>query len=180
MPIATSNSIGATTITRKVFLLSITETGATTLSNDGSKLSYFSDNNSRIAYYQGSPEIWWTRSPSLFGVWCVNADGVWNSYFSSDSYGVRPTFIVDSSLFVDENGYIFLSRPPVISSSLGTSGTDLGEKKDVFNVTYSVSDPDGDALTVIEKIDNVTVNTKTNISSGSSLTFSNLNDLTSF
>ena len=93
---------------------------------------------------------------------------------------MRPTFIVDSSLFVDENGYISLSRPPVISSSLGTSGTDLGEKKDVFNVTYSVSDPDGDALTVIEKIDNVTVNTKTNISSGSSLTFSNLNDLTSF
>lgn len=93
---------------------------------------------------------------------------------------MRPTFIVDSSLFVDENGYISLNLPPVISSSLGTSETDLGEKKDVFNVTYSVSDPDGDALTVIEKIDNVTVNTKTNISSGSSLTFSNLNDLTSF
>ena len=183
LPIAAGNSIGATTITRKVFLLSITETGATTLSNDGSKLSYFSDNNSRIAYYQGSPEIWWTRSPysnnSSF-VWCVSSDGDWYYLSASDSCGVRPTFIVDSSLFVDENGYISLSRPPVISSSLGTSGTDLGEKKDVFNVTYSVSDPDGDALTVIEKIDNVTVNTKTNISSGSSLTFSNLNDLTSF
>lgn len=183
LPIAAGNSIGATTITRKVFLLSITETGATTLSNDGSKLSYFSDNNSRIAYYQNSPEIWWTRSPGSDysnHVYCVYSDGGWLSYYASNSYGVRPTFIIDSSLFVDENGYISLNRPPVISSSLGTSGTDLGEKKDVFNVTYSVSDPDGDALTVIEKIDNVTVNTKTNISSGSSLTFSNLNDLTSF
>lgn len=73
-----------------------------------------------------------------------------------------------------------MSHPPVISSSLGASGTDLGEKKDVFNVTYSVSSPDGKALTVTEKIDNVTVNTRTNISSDSSLTFSNLNDLTSF
>lgn len=183
LPIAKGSSIGATTITRKVFLLSITETGATTLSNDGSKLSYFSDNNSRIAYYQNSPGIWWTRSPdSSYSrrVYCVGAAGDWLYYFASSSYGVRPTFIIDSSLFVDENGYISLNRPPVISSSLGTSGTDLGEKKDVFNVTYSVSDPDGDALTVIEKIDNVTVNTKTNISSGSSLTFSNLNDLTSF
>lgn len=183
LPIVAGNSIGATTITRKVFLLSITETGATTLSNDGSKLSYFSNNKSRIVYYQNSPQIWWTRSPysrdSGF-MYCVGADGDWFDVYVSDSCGVRPTFIIDSSLFVDENGYIVLNPPPVISSSLGTSGTDLGEKKDVFNVTYSVSNPDGDALTVIEKIDNVTVNTKTNISSGSSLTFSNLNDLTSF
>ena len=183
MPIAAGVSIDATTITRKVFLLSITETGAATLNNDGSKLSYFSDDNSRIAYYQNSPEFWWTRSPysgDSYDVCCVRTDGGWGLCSANGSYGVRPTFIIDSSLFVDENGYISLNRPPVISSSLGTSGTDLGEKKDVFNVTYSVSDPNGDALTVIEKIDNVTVNTKTNISSGSSLTFSNLNDLTSF
>ena len=118
-------------------------------------------------------ELLTIRAPPVFG-------GLALPTRASNSGGVRPTFIVDSSLFVDENGYISLSHPPVISSSLGTSGTDLGEKKDVFNVTYSVSDPNGDTLTVIEKIDNVTVNTKTNISSGSSLTFSNLNDLTSF
>lgn len=184
LPITAGASIGATTITKKVFLLSITETGAATLSNDGSKLSYFSGNNSRIAYNgSGNATTWWTRSPfsgiSSY-VYCVHANGDWNGNGASNSYGVRPTFIIDSSLLVDEDGYIYVSRPPVISSSLGASGTDLGEKKDVFNVTYSVSDPDGDALTVIEKIDNVTVNTKTNISSGSSLTFSNLNDLTSF
>ena len=183
LPIAAGSSIGATTITRKVFLLSITETGAATLNNDGSKLSYFSNNNNRIAYYQDSPEIWWTRSPvSDFSnrVYCVGTNGGLSSNIASNSYGVRPTFIVDSSLFVDENGYIVLNRPPVISSSLGTSGTDLGEKKDIFDVNYSVSDPDGDTLTVIEKIDNITVNTRTNVSSGSSLTFSNLNNLTSF
>lgn len=183
LPIVAGNSIGATTITRKVFLLSITETGATTLSNDGSKLSYFSDNNSRIAYYQNSPEVWWTRSPrSNYSnrVYCVDTDGVWDYYYASGSGGVRPTFIIDSSLFVDENGYIIYNTPPVISSSLGVSGTDLGEKKDIFDVIYSVSDSNGDALTVTEKIDNIIVNTRTNISSGSSLTFSNLNDLASF
>ena len=184
LPIAAGNSIGATTITRKVFLLSITETGATTLNNDGSKLSYFS-NNSRIAYYGNSDKatIWWTRSPYPYdsgSVYCVLTNGDWGGYNASNSGGVRPTFIIDSSLLVDEDGYIHVNRSPVISSSLGASGTDLGEKKDVFNVTYSVSNPDGNALTVTEKIDNVTVNTRTNISSDSSLTFSNLNDLTSF
>lgn len=184
LPIAAGASIGATTITKKVFLLSITETGATTLNNDGSKLSYFSDNNSRIAYNgSGNATTWWTRSPSSISsrdVCCVGTDGVWGYCRAGSSRRVRPTFIIDSSLLVDEDGYIHVSRPPVISSSLGASGTDLGEKKDVFNVTYSVSNPDGNALTVTEKIDNVTVNTRTNISSDSSLTFSNLNDLTSF
>lgn len=183
LPIAAGTSIGATTITKKVFLLSITETGVTTLNNDGSKLSYFSDNNSRIAYNgSGNAITWWTRSP-LSGdsnyVSCVYSNGGWYYSYASNSYGVRPTFIVDSSLLVDENGYIHFS-PPVISSSLGTSGTDLGEKKDVFNVTYSVSDPYGNNLTITERIDNITVNTRTNVSSGSSLTFSKLNDFASF
>ena len=182
LPIAAGISIGATTITKKVFLLSITETGATTLSNDGSKLSYFSDNNSRIAYYGNDATIWWTRSPfqiipSL--VFCVGADGSGSGGKVGDSSGVRPTFIVDSSLLVDDDGYIHFPFP-VISSSLGTSGTDLGEKKDVFNVTYSVSDPRGNNLTITERIDNININTKTNISSGSSLTFSKLNDFASF
>lgn len=184
LPIAAGASIGATTITKKVFLLSITETGASALSNDGSKLSYFSNNNSRIAYDgNGNAITWWTRSPysniSNY-VYCVNTLGGQYDSNASNSYGVRPTFIIDSSLLVDEDGYIHVSSPPVISSSLGASGTDLGEKKDIFNVTYSVSSPNGNALTVIEKIDNVIVNTRTNISSDSLLTFSNLNDLTSF
>ena len=183
LPIAAGASISATTTKSKVFLLSITETGAMTLNNDGSKLSYFSDNDSRIAYYNNSASIWWTRSPDSGrsgNVYGVSTGGDWNYYLARGSGGVRPTFIVDSSLQVDDNGYIIYNAPPVISSSLGVSGTDLGEKKDVFNIIYSVSDPDGDTLTVTEKIDNITVNTRTNISSGSSLTFSNLNDLASF
>ena len=183
LPIAAGASIDATTTTTKVFLLSITETGATTRNNDGSKLSYFSDNDSRVAYYNGSASYWWTRSPYSYYsglVYYVDTNGGWYGSNAGNSRGVRPTFIVDSSLQVDDNGYIIYNVPPVISSSLGVSGTDLGEKKDVFDVIYSVSDSNGDALTITEKIDDITINTRTNISSGSSLTFSNLNDLASF
>lgn len=177
------SEISGTTTTSKVFLLSIAEAGISYLSDDGSELSYFSDNNSRIAYYNGFASYWWTRSPNTdaeYSVCAVSSNGEYGANDASNSYGVRPTFIVDSSLQVDDNGYIIYNAPPVISSSLGVSGTDLGEKKDVFNVTYSVSDPNGDALTITEKIDNITVNIRENISSGSSLTFSNLNNLTSF
>lgn len=183
LPIGAGASINPTTITTKVFLLSISETGAATLSYDGSKLSYFSDKNSRIAYYKDSAAFWWTRSPNPLNsatVYCMDKDGDQDYYVTTLSRGVRPTFIVDSSLKVDDNGYIVYDNPPVISSSLGTSGTDLGEKKDVFDVTYSVSDSDRDVLTVTEKIDNIVVNTRKNIFSGSSLTFSNLNNLASF
>ena len=184
LPITAGASTSATKTTSKVFLLSITETGAITKNNDGSKLSYFSDNSSRIAYYNGSAVAWWTRSPdssdSAF-VSAVDTSGGWNlDCDASLSFGVRPTFIVDSSLQVDDNGYIIYNTPPVISSSLGVSGTDLGEKKDIFDVNYSVSDLNSDTLTVTEKIDNIVVNTRENISSGSSLTFSKLNDITSF
>lgn len=164
-------------------MLSITETGATIFSDDGSKLSYFSNSKSRIAYYDNDTATWWTRSPSSLNssaVSCVSRNGDRINGSVGSHYGVRPTFIVDSSLRVDDNGYIVYDNPPAISSSLGTSGTDLGEKKDVFDVTYSVSDSDGDVLTVTEKIDNIVVNTRENISSGSSLTFSNLNNLASF
>lgn len=193
LPITAGGSIGATTITSKVFTLSATETGAITLSNDGSKLSFFSDQYSRIAYFTSGIEFennpqpwsWWTRSPNsnnAYAVYYVDRDGNLDSSDTEDSpQGVRPTIIVDSSVLVDEkDGHILYGLPPVISSSLGASGTDLGEKKDVFDVTYSVSDPNGSNLTITEKIDNIVVNTKTNISSGSSLTFSNLNDFTSF
>ena len=183
LPIGEGTSISSTTVTTKVFLLSITETGATTLSNDGSKLSYFSNNNSRIAYYQNSAASWWTRSPypdNQSDAYSISMNGDQDYDNVMNSCGVRPTFIVDSSLKVNDNGYIVYNNPPAISSSLGTSGTDLGEKKDVFDVTYSVSDSDRDVLTVTEKIDNIVVNTRKNISSGSSLTFSNLNNLASF
>ena len=186
LPIAASGEMSPTMISSKVFLLSITETGSLTQDNDGSKLSYFSDDNSRIAYYNGSATNWWVRSPYPYFsgtglALAIPSSGIWNDSASPEyEYGVRPTFIVDSSLRVDDNGYIVPDNPPVISSSLGVSGTDLGEKKDIFDVIYSVSDPDEDILTVTEKIDNITINTRTNVSSGSSLTFSNLNDITSF
>lgn len=183
LPIAKGNSMASTVIKSKVFLLSVTETGAATFSNDGSKLSYFSNDTKRVAYFNNSVNNWWTRSPNPDDpndVYYVDTSGSKNYNRAEHSYGVRPTFIVDSSLKVDNNGYFIFNDPPKISSSLGVSGTDLGEKKDIFNVTYNVFDPDGDTLTIVEKIDNVTINARTKVSSGSSLTFPNLNNLASF
>jgi hypothetical protein len=67
-----------------------------------------------------------------------------------DSYGAESGYQTSATRTVDNNA------PPTISS--GSSG-DLGTKDAGFSVDYSVDDEDGDAVTVTEKIDGVTIRT---------------------
>ena len=93
-----------TSILRKVFLLSFTETGArksrTSLS-EGKPLTYFYDANQRIALSQdGTPGSWWLRTPNtgaLLAVCGVATDGtagIGGIYNPNGGYfnGVRPAF----------------------------------------------------------------------------------------
>lgn len=53
--------------------------------------SYFSDNNKRVAYLNGTAQTYWTSSPySCDGVNCVDAGGSMGSSRPSTSYGFRP------------------------------------------------------------------------------------------
>ena len=56
---------------------------------------------------------------------------------------------------------------PVITTSSST----LGEKNAAFSWTYTVTDADGDSLTVTEKLDGKTTKTRTGVASGTTLTF---------
>ena len=56
---------------------------------------------------------------------------------------------------------------PVITTSSST----LGEKNTAFSWTYTVTDADGDSLTVTEKLDGKTTKTSTGVASGTTLTF---------
>lgn len=94
---------------------------------------------------------------------------------SSSVYGVRdhtlavrPTFYVNSSsLFIDDNGNMTLNSEPIITPSITPSGTYA--TKPSFN--YLVSDADNNAMTVTESIDGIVFNTRTNVASGTQLTF---------
>ena len=70
-----------TTLDCKIFILSATEVGFPAqqyMNTEGSPIAYFSDNSKRIAYFNNTAAIWYTRSPSTasaYTIWRVNTDG---------------------------------------------------------------------------------------------------------
>ena len=176
---------GANGLSAKIFLLSGYEVGWTTSDYsyfpvDGAKLSYFesgtgtSANNKRIANLNGSAAYWWLRSPGTVNtgyVWNVYSGGDCNYYSASSSYGIRPALVLPSTLLVSDDGTVSTNTPPTITSTSGASGVNLGSKTAAFSFKYTPNDADGDKLTVTEKLDGVVKKTRTNVTSGTQLTF---------
>lgn len=164
---------GSNGLSCKVFLLSGTEvgfSGVSYMNTEGAKLSYFDSASKRVAYNGSSAAVWWLRSPYTGndnGVWHVYTDGSNSNNWYSNSYGVRPAFVLPSELVVSDDGTVSTNTAPAIN----TSSTNLGEKNAPFNFGYTVTDADGDTLTVTEKLDGKTTATRTGVASGTALTF---------
>ena len=176
---------GANGLSAKIFLLSGYEVGWTTSDYsyfpvDGAKLSYFesgtgtSANNKRIANLNGSAADWGLRSPhtgGTGGVWDVGSGGGCYGGGASGSVGIRPALVLPSTLLVSDDGAVSTNTPPTITSTSGASGVNLGSKTAAFSFKYTPNDADGDKLTVTEKLDGVVKKTRTNVTSGTQLTF---------
>lgn len=174
-----SLATGAKGLSTKVFLLSGYEVGWTTSDNgyfpkDGVRLAYFGNssggNSKRIAYNGSSAAGWWLRSPSAgngSSVWRVSTGGSGSGYWCNGSDGVRPAFILPSTLVVSDDGAVSVNTAPTVS----TDGAALGQKNAAFAWKYTVRDADGDTLTVTEKLDGKTTKTRTGVASGTALTF---------
>lgn len=163
---------GSNGLSCKVFLLSGTEvgfSGVSYMNTEGAKLSYFDSASKRIAYNGSSAAVWWLRSPYAYSsnyVWVVDTDGS-DDYWCDGSYGVRPAFILPSTLVVSDDGTVSVNTAPTVS----TDGAALGEKNTAFAWKYTVTDADGDTLTVTEKLDGKIAKTRTGVASGTALTF---------
>ena len=164
---------GSNGLSCKVFLLSGTEvgfSGVSYMNTEGAKLSYFDSASKRIAYNGSSAAEWWLRSPNTSGgsnVWGVKSDGSHDSWYCNGACGVRPAFILPSTLVVSDDGTVSVNTAPTVS----TDGAALGRKNAAFAWKYTVRDADGDTLTVTEKLDGKTTKTRTGVASGTALTF---------
>lgn len=164
---------GSNGLSCKVFLLSGTEvgfSGVSYMNTEGAKLSYFNSASKRIAYNGSNAAGWWLRSPytsSSSNVWYVRSDGSNDYWYYRSTYGVRPAFVLPSELVVSDDGTVSTNTAPAINAS----STNLGEKNAPFNFGYTVTDADGDTLTVTEKLDGKTTATRTGVASGTALTF---------
>lgn len=172
---------GANGLSTKVFLLSGTEvgfSGVSYMNTEGAKLSYFNSASKRIAYNGSSAAGWWLRSPytSSDRVWCVKSGGSDGNWFCGSTYGVRPAFVLPSTLVVSDDGTVSVNTAPTVS----TDGAALGEKNTAFAWKYTVTDADGDTLTVTEKLDGKTTKTRTGVASGTTMTFEQAADAAGF
>ena len=82
-----------------------------------------------------------------------------------------------------QSGYTTSATRTVINNTAPTitaASTALGTKSAAFAWAYTVSDVDGDKLTVTEKLDGTTTKTRTNVASGTALTFEQTNTAASF
>ena len=173
---------GANGLSTKVFLLSGTEvgfSGASYMNTEGAKLSYFDSASKRVAYNGSSAAEWWLRSPRTYGsynVWTVKSDGSYDYWYYNSTYGVRPAFVLPSTLVVSDDGTVSTNTAPAINAS----STNLGKQNAPFNFAYTVTDADGDTLTVAEKLDGKTTKTRTGVASGTALTFEQAADAAGF
>lgn len=164
---------GSNGLSCKVFLLSGTEvgfSGVSYMNTEGAKLSYFDSASKRVAYNGSSAAEWWLRSPHAGNgnyVWGVKSAGSDDYWYCSGTYGVRPAFVLPSTLVVSDDGTVSTNTAPAINAS----STNLGKQNAPFNFAYTVTDADGDTLTVTEKLDGKTTATRTDIASGTALTF---------
>lgn len=174
---------GANGLPCKIFLLSAPEVHyehSYIDSGEGAALSYFAScatnaaDSKRVAYLNGSAAGWWLRSPYTGVadyVWRVGSDGGYDDGYASSSRGIRPALVLPSTLLVSDDGTVSTNTPPTITSTSGASGVNLGSKTAAFSFKYTPNDADGDKLTVTEKLDGVVKKTRTNVTSGTQLTF---------
>ena len=182
---STTVTSGSNGLSAKIFLLSELETGFSSSLDEGAELAYFKDyadddsGSKRVAYFNGSAAHWWLRTPcdyNSFSAGVVFSDGRLVHYYCSTSRGIRPALILPSTLLVSDDGTVSTNTAPAINAS----STNLGEKNAPFSFNYTVTDADGDTLTVTEKLDGKTTKTRTGVASGTALTFEQVADAAGF
>lgn len=180
--------VNSDTYESSFFPLSTAEVGGSYFS-DGSALS--SAAISRLAniltrYGNGI----WTRSPSMTNTgtstsgfperyYYANGQYIYSTIGSSlstaegtysSSYGYLPCFTLSEDLYIDKNGFASANQPPEITSDAGESGVALGEKNEPFTLPYTVTDGDGDPMTITEKVNGVALAVRENVATSTELT----------
>ena len=124
-------------------------------------VSYHHDSSDNDYYYDG-----------------VALSGVNNSYYGrfnttyghTPSWGYLPCFTLPETLYIDKDGFASANQPPEVTSDAGESGVALGEKNTTFTLAYTVTDGDGDPMTITEKVNGVALAVRENVATGTELT----------
>ena len=181
-------ALGSETYESSFFPISAAEVGVSGFS-DGSALSSAAISrisNIRNRYGSGI----WTRSPYMRITYTDESHSPTSYYYASSSYissasgsslstsegtygssyGYLPCFTLPETLYIDKDGFPTVNQPPEITSDAGESGAALGKKNEPFTLSYTVTDGNGDLMTITEKVNGVALAVRENVASGTKLT----------
>ena len=130
---------GSNGLSAKIFLLSAAETSFSHVympSGEGTELAYFkgcaddSSDSKRVAYFGRFADFWWLRSPSCSGystyVLYVSSDGGLDDYGGSSGYGIRPAFVLPSTLLVSDDGTVSTNTAPSTPWNISVPSSIMG------------------------------------------------------
>ena len=130
---------GSNGLSAKIFLLSAAETSFSHVympSGEGTELAYFkgcaddSSDSKRVAYFDRFADFWWLRSPSCSGysnyALYVSSDGGLDDYLSPSSYGIRPAFVLPSTLLVSDDGTVSTNTAPSTPWNISVPSSIMG------------------------------------------------------
>lgn len=186
--VSAGTALGGETYESSFFPISAAEVGVSSFS-DGSALSSAAISrisNIRNRYGSGI----WTRSPDMSITYTDESHFPTSHYYASSLYissasgsslstsngtygsscGYLPCFTLPETLYIDKDGFPTVNQPPEITSDAGESGAALGEKSEPFTLSYTVTDGDGDSMTITEKVNGVEMAVRENVASGTELT----------
>lgn len=163
---------------------------------DGSALSAAA--RTRVGYIRtASNTSFWTRSPDPRSSGYHKEDGEnvydYDYYYAvsgasgssisfhkldryKNSLAILPCFTLPETLYIDKDGFPTVNQPPEVTSDVGESGAALGEKSKPFTLSYTVTDGDGDPMTITEKVNGVELAVRENVATGTELTVSCLSE----
>lgn len=139
------------------------ENGIWTRTHSNTESGYDRDDDGSKDYYYANGLYLGSISNSDWGVFSTGS-----AY--SASYGYLPCFTLPETLYIDKDGFPTVNQPPEVTSAAGESGAALGEKNEPFTLSYTVTDGDGDPMTITEKVNGAEMAVRENVASGTELT----------
>lgn len=159
--LADGSALSAAARTRVGYIRTASNTSFWTRSQDPTWSDYHKEDGNNVYDY----DYYYTVS---------GASGSSISFYKVDSSkyssGKLPCFTLPETLYIDKDGFPTVNQPPEITSDVGESGTDLGEKNEPFVLPYTVTGGDGDPMTITEKVNGVELAVRENVATGTELT----------
>lgn len=159
--LADGSALSAAARTRVGYIRTASNTSFWTRSQDPTWSGYHKEDGDNVYDY----DYYYTVSGASGS--SISFDKVDSSKYSS---GKLPCFTLPETLYIDKDGFPTVNQPPEITSDAGESGVALGEKNEPFTLAYTVTDGDGDPMTITEKVNGVALAVRENVATGTELT----------